>query len=86
MIIFVYICVVWSTIVGKLYPDRATAMFYTLIMFAFFMSIHFVTINSIFSINTPVRALVAVIFNPYTAYYYSFLQVEISMHYGKIPY
>ena len=56
----------------------------TMGIFIFFIAIHFALINPTTSINVPGGSLVASMFNPYSAYYYAFEQLEISIHYGRL--
>ncbi|KAE9554667.1 hypothetical protein FO519_002077 [Halicephalobus sp. NKZ332] len=82
MIIFGHICIAWAMVASTIFISGTYAMICTLGILALFMIIHFAAIDSNAPINVPTGSLIATIFNPYSAYYYTLKQLEIPMHYG----
>ena len=84
MIIFGHICVAWSLMVSAIFINSFYIMVFPLIILVIFMVIHVLLINPIFPINTSGGSLIAAIFNPYSAYYYAFNEIEIPVHYSEL--
>ena len=71
-------------IASTIFISGTYAMLCTLGILALFVVIHFAAINTNAPITVPAGALIASMFNPYSAYYFSFKQVEFPMYYGKL--
>ena len=69
-------------IASTIFISGTYAMLCTLATLALFLIIHFAAIDSNAPINVPTGSLIAALFNPYSAYYFSFKEIEFPFHYG----
>ena len=82
MIFLVYIYVAWVIVMNMTFVNGIATMFSTA-TFLLFILIHIVSIKHDPFINISGTPLIALLLNPYSAYFYSFQQSQLSASHGK---
>uniref|UniRef100_A0AC34QT68 ABC transporter domain-containing protein n=1 Tax=Panagrolaimus sp. JU765 TaxID=591449 RepID=A0AC34QT68_9BILA len=82
LLIFAQVVIAWGMVASTLFVTGTYAMLFTFATFGFFLLLHYIAINPNAPIYVPGGAFAAALFDPFTAYYYVYSQVDLAFEYG----